>query len=66
MHTMAANRILKYCPGLQIEARQAQGCRGGGTPDWYHQTLNGRLPLEDSSVFDDPVLVGIVMTRSII
>ena len=26
------------------------------------KTLNGRLPLEDSSVFDDPVLVLIVMT----
>ena len=28
----------------------------------YHQTLNGRLPLEDRSDFDDPVLVLIVMT----
>ena len=26
------------------------------------KTLNGRSPLEDSSVFDDPVLVLIVMT----
>ena len=26
------------------------------------KTLNGRLPLEDSSVFDDSVLVFIVMT----
>ena len=26
------------------------------------KTLNGRLTLEDSSVFDDPVLVLIVMT----
>ena len=26
------------------------------------QTLNGRLPLEDSSVFDDSVCVLIVMT----
>ena len=30
------------------------------------KTLNGRLPLEDSSVFDDSVLVLIVMTWSII
>ena len=30
------------------------------------KTLNGRLPLEDSSVFDDPVLVLIVMTWSIV
>ena len=30
------------------------------------QTLNGRLPPEDSSVFDDSVWVLIVMTRSII
>ena len=29
-------------------------------------TLNGRLPLEDSSVLDDPVLVLIVMMRSIV
>ena len=30
---------------------------------WENQkTLNGRLPLEDSSDFDDPVLVLIVMT----
>ena len=38
-----------YCPGLQIEARQAQG-RPGATKKtyWYHQTLNGRLPLEDT------------------
>ena len=30
------------------------------------KTLNGRLPLEDSSDFDDPVLVLIVMMRSIV
>ena len=30
------------------------------------KTLNGRLPLEDSSDFDDPVLVFIVMTWSIV
>ena len=30
------------------------------------ETLNGRLPLEDSSDFDDSVCVLIVMTRSII
>ena len=30
------------------------------------QTLNGRLPLEDSSVFDDSVCVLIVMTWSIV
>ena len=45
-------------------------------PDFYsgapkvfaenRKTLNGRLPLEDSSDFDDPVLVLIVMMRSIV
>ena len=30
------------------------------------ETLNGRLPLDDSSDFDDSVCVLIVMTRSII
>ena len=48
---MQPQNIIRTSPPLPSDAEKNE-----------KKTLNGRLPLEDSSDFDDPVLVLIVMT----